>query len=293
MTLYVVLPYFNYCGFNKRRTLFIEFVRRIKCTLDIRIIIVECGRSLPWFLPVWKHYRVPETDPVWIKENLINFGVSKLPSDWKFMAWIDADLTVLNRAWVQETIQELGTSDVVQMFQTAVNLGPSGEAQKIDKGFAHMYLSGSPYSKTDKYGHWHPGYAWAVSRKAWDQFGKLLEWAILGSGDRHFAMALIGKVQESCPGNIHQNYKALLEAFQTNCKGLKLGCISGTILHHWHGDLKNRQYRERWLILSKNEYDPLVDVCIDRQGIIHLTAAGKRFEEPLAKYFLDRKEDST
>ena len=288
--LYVVLPYFNYCESKKRRTLFLDFVRRTRSPW-IRMVVVECGRDLPCFLPVWKHYRIRETSPVWIKENLVNFGVSKLPQDWQYVAWIDADLTFLNKAWVQETVQELATADVVQLFQTAVNLGPNEEAQKIDKGFAHMYLSGTPYSATDKYGHWHPGYAWACTRAAWNRFGKLTEWAILGSADRHFAMALIGKVQQSCPGTIHPNYKALLEDFQTRCSGLKLSCISGSILHHWHGDLKNRQYRERWLVLTKNRYDPLTDVGLDKHGIIHLTEKGFRLEQPLIKYFIDRKED--
>lgn len=289
--LYVILPYFNYCTFKKRRTLFVEFVWRIARLLDIRIIVVEFGRDLP-MLPVHKHYRLRETSPVWIKENLINFGVSKLPNDWKYVAWIDADLTFFNRAWVQETIHALQDCDVVQMFQTAVNLGPQGESMKIDKGFAHMYLSGSPFSKTDKYGHWHPGYAWACTRHAWNSFGKLLEWAILGSGDRHFAMALIGRAIESCPGNIHPNYKKLLGEFQQRCKDLTLGCVTGTVLHHWHGDLKNRQYRERWLILVNHSYDPLIDVGLDSHGVMHLTETGLRLEQPLIKYFIDRQEDA-
>jgi len=287
--MYVILPYFNYCGSKIRRKLFVDFVWRV-WRLNLKIVVVEFGRDLPCWMPVWKHYRLRETSPVWIKENLINFGVSKLPKDWKHVAWIDADLTFLNKVWVQETVQALEEYDVVQLFQTAVNLGSMGEALKIDKGFAHMFLSGSPFSRTDKYGHWHPGYAWACTRKAWDQFGGLVDWAILGSADRHFAMALIGRAPESCHGGVHDNYKQLLVEFQKRCKGLTLGCVTGSVLHHWHGDLANRQYRERWLVLVENRYDPLVDVGLDKNRVLHLTPAGKRLEEPLVKYFIDRKE---
>jgi hypothetical protein len=291
MVLYVILPYFNYCNFKKRRTLFIDFVHRIKYA-RVRVVVVECGRDLPLFLPVWKHYRLRETSPVWIKENLINYGVSKLPADWQFMAWIDADLTFLSPTWVQDTIKALGSSDVVQMFQTAVNMGPTGEAFKIDKAFAHMYLSGSPYHRTDKYGHWHPGYAWAITKPAYQKIGGLLSWAILGSGDRHLAMALIGRVHDSYHQGVHNNYKSLLDDFQKRCKGLTLGCVPGSILHHWHGSLDNRKYRERWLILVDNKYDPLMDVGLDKHGVIHLTLEGMRLEVPLIRYFMDRLEDA-
>jgi len=292
MTLYVILPYFNYCGFRTRRTLFLEFLQRVKRNPDIKVMIVEVGRDLPIWLPVWKHHRVRETSPVWIKENLINYGVSMLPKDWKYMAWIDADITFLDPNWAKETIKTLETCDVIQMFQTAVNMGPDGEAQKIDKAFMHMYLSGSPFTKTDKYGHWHPGYAWAITSKAWKQIGELVEWAILGSGDRHLAMALIGKALDSCPGNIHPNYKMLLAELEERCSRLVLGCLKGTILHHWHGSLKNRKYRERWLILVNSKFDPLTDVGLDHNGIIRLTAEGRRLEDQLIEYFMGRQEDS-
>jgi hypothetical protein len=289
--LYVILPYFNYCGFKKRRTLFIDFVRRISPNPCIKIVVIELGNDLPR-LPVHIHNRVTPGKHIWIKENLVNVAVDMLPDTWKYMAWIDADITFLNRNWSRDTIKELKTNDVVQMFQTAVNLGPDGEAIKLDTSFLHRYLSGDTYSKTDKYGHWHPGYAWACTSKAWTQLGGLVDWAILGSGDRHLAMALIGKVHDSYHGGVHENYKLLLNAYQSRCHGLRLGCVKGSILHHWHGSLKNRKYRERWLILVTYKYDPLIDIGLNKQGVLRLTKEGSRLEHPLAEYFIGREEDS-
>lgn len=289
--LYVVLPYFNYCGFKKRRTLFIEFVNRISRNHWIKIVVVEMGKDLP-SLPVSVHHRISTGKPVWIKENLVNVAVERLPDTWKYMAWIDADITFLNRQWARETINELKTHDVVQLFQSAVNMGPDGEALKLDTSFAHKYLSGSKYHKTDKYGHWHPGYAWACTNKAWTQMGGLVDWAILGSGDRHLAMSLIGRVHDSYHGGVHEHYKALLDAFQTRCKGMTIGCVKGTIIHHWHGSLANRKYRERWLVLVETKYDPLMDIGLDHNGVLRLTKEGVRLEQPLADYFVGRDEDS-
>ena len=292
--LYVVLPYFNYCKFQRRRELFVEFVNEIHKTKGIRIVISECLGPAPLpKLPVWKHLKFKTDNHVWIKENLINMAIGRLPDDWKYVAWIDADIRFLNQNWVQETIEELQDADIVQLFRSAVNLGPNGEALKTDKGFAYMAKgSGTVWTPTDRYGFWHPGYAWACTKDAWTRMDGLIDWAILGSGDRHMAMALIGRALGSAPGNINERYKKLLILFQAAVKDMKLSWVDGTILHFWHGSIENRKYKERWLILTENSFDPIADIKYDKNGQIHLTGRGLRFEQYLFKYFLEREEDS-
>lgn len=222
----------------------------------------------------------------------MNIGIGNLPQNWKYVAWIDADIQFLNENWVRETIRELQVADVVQMFQTCVNLGPTGEALKIDKGFGYMHKdSGTPYTKSDRYGFWHPGYAWACTKGAWIQMDGLLDWGILGSGDRHMALALVGRAADSAPGNIHENYKKLLEKFTRDCKGLKLSYVKGTILHFWHGRFEDRKYRERWQILTQMAFDPLRDIGMTETGLIQLTQPGQRLQKAIDDYFLGRKED--
>lgn len=292
--LWVVLPYFNYCKFEKRRQLFIEFVNKIHNEPNVKIIIVESSSLSPLpKLPVYKHICVTTLHYIWVKENLINLGIESLPKGWEYVAWIDADVEFLNKNWIDETIRQLKSNDVVQLFKTAVNLGPNGEALKIDKGFAYMYKgSGTPWVQNDKYGFWHPGYGWACTKRAWIQMDGLLDWAILGSGDRHMAMAWAGRVIQSCPGNINENYKKLLIEYQKLCKGFKVSWVDGTILHYWHGSFENRRYRERWDILIKNNFDPFRDVGISKNGQIFLTTDGQRLELFLLEYFSGRKEDS-
>ena len=293
--LYVVLPYFNFCGFRRRRSLFIEFVNRIHKTHGIRIVISEAmgPEPLPRDLPVWRHLRLETPHPVWIKENLVNLGVCEFPEDWKYMTWVDADITFLNVNWVKDTTTELDSYDIVQLFQTAVNLGPMGESIKIDKSFGYMYRdSGTPYTKTDRYGFWHPGYGWACTRKAFEQMNGLIDWAILGSGDRHMALAWIGRVKDSAPGTISPNYMNLLTDYQKACKGLEISYVPGTILHHWHGRFEDRRYKERWEILTKNNFDPCLDISVAKSGVTCLTRRGLRFARELQEYFTGRREDS-
>jgi hypothetical protein len=270
--------------------LFIKFVHEIQNVKGVRIVVSELVGPAPLpKLPVWKHIKNRSDSPVWMKEKLVNVGIKNLPEDWKYTAWIDADITFLNPNWVQDTVDALQANDIVQMFRTAVNLGPNNEAIKIDKGFGYMHAdSGTPYVKTDKYGHWHPGYAWACTHKAFRAMGSsLLDWAILGSGDRHMAMAWIGRVLDSCPGNIHMNYKIMLMEYQHKCQNFKVSYVPGTILHHWHGRFEDRKYRERWDVLVRHAFDPITDVTMS----LRLTQAGKRMEKDLKAYFEGRRED--
>lgn len=298
--LYVVLPYFNYCEFGRRKQLFLEFVERLRNMPAIRIVIVEAtltGKKfqLPKAIPgVFKHVGFVTEHNVWIKENLINLAVQQLPPTWYYLAWVDADITFLNRQWVVDTMKTLEHKDVAQMFQTAIHMGPNEEALKIEKGFGYMHqTSDQPYHKDAKYGFWHPGFAWAMTRTAYDKMGGLIDWAIMGSGDRHTALALIGKVEYSHPGNISEEYANRLKQLQERCNGLTLGYVRGTILHHWHGRMEDRKYQDRWKILTNGGYDPSVDLVHNKNGVIQLTTEGERLHPKLQEYFQGRKEDCT
>lgn len=297
--LYVLLPYFNYCGFQRRKQLFIDFIERLKLD-NIQVVVIEARESgkeydLPNNLKnVFLHIRLTTNDQIWIKENLVNIGVQKLPRTWKYMAWIDADVTFLNDNWAVETIEQLQQHDIVQLYHTCVNLGPNDEAMKIDTSFFYMFKkSGRDYHPAAKYGFWHPGYAWGMNRKAYDQIHGLIDFGILGSGDRHMALAFIGLVKCSHPGNIHIAYARKLLEFQERCRGLRVNYVSGTILHHWHGKIANRKYVERWQILTKNKYDPDHDIEYTKHGILQLTESGKRMTNELKQYFAGRQEDDT
>lgn len=296
--LYVILPYFNYCRFQRRRELFLEFVERYRLEPGVRLVVVEAvERGQPPQLPclserAFLHIDVAISDRVWIKENLINVAVRQLPRDWRFVAWVDADITFLDASWAHETVRRLRQADVVQMFQTAINLGPRGEALRIDRGFVHMHRdSGRPYHREAKYGAWHPGYAWACTRAAYERMGGLLDLGILGSGDRHMALAWIGRGRDSFPGGIHEGYKRGVAAFEARASGMTLDYLPGTIVHHFHGSLADRRYASRWDILVRHAFDPETDAAYDACGVLQLAGQGRRLQPDLDAYFLGRNED--
>lgn len=302
-TLYVILPYFNFCKSRRRYILFMEFLERVKKYENIKIVISEATNTEEFDLPndlegLYSHHGYKLNSEYWCKENLINLAVKQLPLNWKYIAWIDADLTFLNENWVSDTIEALKDSEFVQLFETAIHMGPHEEAMKIDKSFGYMHKKSNTEWRSDcKYGYWHCGFAWACNRYAYDKTNGLIDYSILGSGDYHMAMALINKVEESFPrekDRIHPSYYQKLKDYEALIRiyKIRLSYTPGTILHHWHGRREDRKYVERWNILYEHNYNPDQDIEYDEDGLLNLSNYGKRMEMDIMQYFIERREDN-
>lgn len=292
--LYVVAVVSNPARYQRRYELFRQFCQRMECIPNVRLVTVELQqRHRPFVTDATIQLRT--VHELWFKENLINVGVQYLPDDWEYVAWIDADIHFINDNWVNETLHQLQTYDVVQLFSHAIDLGPRGETIKIHQGFMYLYNRGVEY-KNPKYGtHWHPGYAWACKKSAFNKMGGLIDWAILGSADNHMALALIGKVDESLNHCLHPHYIQMAKTFQERCERhiqRNVGHVDGTILHYWHGAKKNRFYKDRWKILVNNQYDPMRDIKRDDNGLYQLENYNIKLRDDLRHYFRSRNEDS-
>jgi hypothetical protein len=255
--------------------------------------------------PLVSHYQFRTTDEIWHKENLINLGVQRFPHDWKWVAWVDSDVTFLRRDWAVETIEQLQHFHVVQMFQTAIDLGPTGHAFNMYNGFGYSFAENLPefhvsnggYYQGLKQGgkYWHPGFAWAMRRSAWDELGGLMDFAILGAADHHMALSLVGEGEKSLPHGIHPNYRKHVLEWQHRAAihiRQNLGYVPGTIAHNWHGKKSDRRYWDRWAILKKHNFNPERDLVRDYQGMWKLSNEGLRMRNDLRSYFRSRNEDS-
>lgn len=296
---WVVTVVSNPARYRSRYDLYQKFKKSIECA-GANLLTVELAfGDRPFEIAEEgnpNHVRLRTWDEIWHKENMINIGVSRLPSDWQYVAWIDADVHFMRHDWPAETIHQLQHHHVVQMFQQAVDLGPMGEVIKVHDGFVWSYMSGKPLPSPKKnYPHWHPGYAWATSRQTFDNLGGLLDVPILGSADHHMAWALVGNVMQYAPQAVTEGYRRHLEVWQdralTHVKR-DIGYVPGSIYHHWHGKKKDRKYVERWQILLKHGYDPDLDIQRDWQGLYALSAPGERMRADLRRYFHVRNEDS-
>ena len=240
------------------------------------------------------HIQVRSKHETWAKEAMLNIALRFLPNDWEYVAWIDADVMFVRPDWVNETIEQLQHYDFVQLFSHAQDVGPRFEPMKIHTGFMHDYYHGTQVMELDYMSPGHPGYAWAATRGALDAVGGFIDHGILGSGDRHMADAMIGKVDLGYHPDIHTNYKALCLAWQKRCltySNMNVGYMSGTINHYFHGSKNNRQYTSRWKLLVDHQYDPMTDVVRDTQGLWTLDHTRRELRDDIRRYFRARHED--
>lgn len=242
-----------------------------------------------------RHIQLRTWDEIWHKENCLNLLIRRLPQDWETVAWLDADIEFIRKDWVEETLHQLQVYKVVQMFETAVDLGPCGQTINVHKSFMAQYIKGGCYHPEHEYHYWHPGFAWAARREAIDDIGGLYDRSILGSGDRNMALSFIGKVDLSYNHRIHPDYRDNLHAYQERALdsiNYDVGYVSGSILHAWHGKKRDRRYASRWEILVDHLYSPYRDIKSDWQGVYQLTTKKHKLRDAIRHYFRARHEDS-
>jgi len=308
---WVVAVISNSVRYRSRVRLFKKFHKEMR-DAGAQMIVVELAYGRRAFEVTEEgnphHLQLRSEAEIWHKENMINLGVLRLTEvapDWKYFAFIDADISfvpshsfVERQRWISETIHQLQHYAVIQMFQHAVDLGPTGEVFAKHEGFAWSYHEGKITKQTQKYTSFHPGYAWAIRREAFTQVGGLIETAILGAGDRHMAYGMIGMMNVSIQPKLHPNYSVPLMQWQARAERYiqrNIGYLPGTIVHHWHGKKKDRKYHDRWNILVQNQFDPYTDLKRNEHGLLELvviTPRQMKLRDDIRKYMRSRNEDS-
>lgn len=322
----VVAVVSNPCRYRSRYDLYRAFERHMYAS-GVRLTTVELAHGgRPWEVTRQgdpRHVQLRTDCEIWHKENLINLGIASLPRNWEYVAWIDADLTFNRPDWAQETLQQLQHYDIVQPFSHSVNMSGDyhpiydsihrvpkpGEERKIVASWLYCHVNGIPKDAVQKKkfltaGYqmlggkyvWHSGFAWAARRSAIDAIGGLIDWAVLGSADRHMADMMVGDASWS--PMLSSGYQKLLGLYKARFDSLRgnFGYVDGLVTHHWHGSLVNRSYTDRWKLLYEYQFDPIVDLRRDWQGLYQLVDDGTPrmvgFRDSVRRYFRERDEDA-
>jgi len=294
--LNIIIVISNPCLYAKRYILLKEFVKRIEEEEEnVNLFVVEMIYEKQKFIITSSknknHLQLKTTTPLWHKENMINLGVKYLlPKNYKAFAWIDSDIEFENNSWALDTLKILnGSKDVVQLFSHCIDMDNKKNNLNIFNGFGYSFNKNKKYSKQIK-DFWHPGYAWAITRKAYEKLGGLFDKGILGSGDNIMCLSLINKYCFN--DKYHEDYNNSILEYQKKAKTLRVGYTPGVIRHYFHGSKKNRQYTDRWCILIKHNYSPINHITYDEKGIIIPTELfTDDFKNDIFKYFKERKED--
>ena len=295
--LHVVIVVSNPCQYRRRIALAHACVARLRATRECIVYVVEWAGEGQAFQVTEaehpRHLQVRSANPLWHKENLINLGVERLlPPTWRAMAWIDADIEFDNPHWASDTLKILnGCYDVVQLWSHACDLNAAEETMQVFQGFGYQHTR-STAMLAHSHHLWHPGFAWAMTRAAFEQVGGLYDLSILGAGDRNMAMAWRGMARGTLHKDMTANYRATLNAWETRAAGLRLGYVPGVIRHYYHGAKINRQYESRWTILRDYAYAPLDHVQYDEQGVLVPTpTCPVGLLTAILAYFHARQED--
>ena len=310
--LHVVCPIFNAERYRSRWALYEKFADHIEHAGGL-LYTIEAAYGDRNFAVTSRyhprHIQLRTHSDLWLKEDLINVAVSRLPRDWRYVAWIDGDVTFVRPDVIGETLHALQRYALVQMFSEAYDLSSTYKIIQKHFGFAYCFVHGIPESRPgfEESGYYylpqargpffhHPGFCWAARRDAWDTIGGLINWAILGAGDQHMARALIGQGDISCHPRIHPNYRNLVLEWERRASALQrnIGYIDGAIHHAWHGPKPLRKYATRWNILVESQYDPVQDVRRDWQGLPILNVHDARTQalrDRIRTYFAQRAED--
>jgi len=296
--LNVIIVISNPCLYAKRYILCKEFMKRFEEEEDnINLYVVEMIYPGQRFIITNKnnknHLQLKTENAIWHKENMVNLGIKYLlPSNWKAFAWIDADIEFENNSWATDTLKILnGSKDVVQIFSHAVDMDKEKNNLNFFNGFGYSFSKQKKYT-TKGSNYWHPGFAWAMTRKAYEKIGGIFDKGVLGSGDNLMALAFINKVESTLNMDYHVDYKNIILDFQKNARKLRLGYTPGVIRHYYHGSKQNRKYTDRWKILIKHQFSPLEHLKYDKTGIIMPNDSfSNEFKEDIMNYFRERKED--
>jgi hypothetical protein len=93
------------------------------------------------------HLQLRSPHQMWHKENLLNILMRRLPEDWEYVAWIDADIVFQRPDWAVETVHLLQHYKIIQLFSHAIDLGPRFEPIKTFQSFMSSFRSDAPFPR--------------------------------------------------------------------------------------------------------------------------------------------------
>lgn len=327
--LHVVTMVSNPIRFRSRYNLYKNFEKQVKdAGANLWTVEVAFGERPFAVTQADNPYDIQlRTDhELWHKENALNIGVQHLSRhvpDWKYVAWIDADVSFARPDWVEETVHQLQHHRIVQLFSQAVDLDPvhhpiqkfyhaEGNVDVFSWAYCNMHDMKSPstslknfidkkdgdscYGRGNKF-YWHPGFAWAMRRKTWDDLGGLIDYSILGAADHLMAACWTGHLDLS-PWFSEGYKRRLLEYKHRSDMYVRrdLGYVPGLLKHHWHGKKAQRGYKDRWKIFRDNKFDPDFDIKRDAYGLFSLQDRMEdrsiSLRDDIRRYFRCRNEDS-
>jgi hypothetical protein len=286
------LCYFNAIGYNNVKE-------------NVNIVLDTYKKSgIPYFTieliyPDQKPYLKKSTKVVhantimFSKENLWNLLEKSIPSKYKKIIFVDADIKFSNPDWFNMASKKLDDYDIIQPMdvvfrdlknkkQDFVEISP----ESCNYSVAYMIETTNRANAMSD----HPGYAVGIKRDIFKKINGFFEYGFYGCGDTLFWMA-ISNFYSSSVGDFLHTRKDIGKKFyeyKTNIMDydIKIGSVFDNMsVHLFHGTVKNRNYadRSKYLVQSSRANN----FFYNDDGVLEMTD-----DNSIHKYFLSRIEDN-
>ncbi len=302
--LWAITCYFNPQRYQRR----LQNYRLFREHLNIPLVTVE--HSLDGRFDLRRDeadilIQLPGRDVMWHKERLLNLALRAVPQACRNIAWLDCDVIFQSADWAARTCDALEKFPIVQPFQNVCELARDVSPQQLEhpdnlrhgRAFAYGLATGTVDAtmlvQNMRLKGWNSGLAWAGRRDALET--GFYDACIMGSGNRAILCAQLGRFDFGSQYNQMNDrwaahYLAWARQHYERING-SLGFIDGTLIHLWHGDLKDRRYADRHREFSEFLFDPAVDLAEDEHGGWRWNSDKPAMHQYVRNYFATRKED--
>lgn len=305
MKICAITTYYNFTKSNRRYQNYLTFTKN----LPFFLITVELATNDSDFQLDSNHadiyVRANSKDLLWHKESLLNIALKHIPKECDYVVWVDCDIIFKNSSLESEIYSKMEKYNLVQLFSKMYDM-TSSESQipnepEIVTGCGISYLN----DKNDFFENYlRPkdplkmrktlfGLAWASHKSIIKKYG-FYDFCITGSGDRALYCAASGQY-EVTKTSLFMNeprfnhYMCWAENFNNLIDG-KISYVDGLIVHLFHGEISDRQYRERHLQFSKFEFNPTNDLKRLEEGTFEWSNKSNVYNDFFLNYLLNRKE---
>jgi hypothetical protein len=299
--------YFNFVGYKRRLANYRLFRKHIGAPL-LSIELAAKGELVLNGEDADILIQCSDGDVMWQKERLLNYGLSRLPENCRYVAWVDCDLLFQDSGWVERAVAELQCVPLLQPFSKVIHASRQARVLEFEVNDRWMAQSsmGAALAEGGSFDDYMravmrrvagtpaSGMAWVASRALLNRHG-WFDASIIGGGDTALVCAAFNQpeiVAELHHLNAHQRkrYENWALPFGDKVQG-RVSHIPETILHLWHGELPDRLPRERHLGLREHEFDPHMDIVIGKDGAWRWATEKPALHRYLQRYFAARQED--
>ena len=181
--------------------------------------------------------------PIWYKEILLNKMIDTIEEE--YVIWIDCDLIYENLDWLKNINSVVRGKDFVQLFETINYLDENGSVLE-----SHKSIISSGSNDIDRLlgEGYKPGGSW-IGKTSILKDKKFFEKMYVGGGDTIFVYGLFGIEDGFTLRQVKKNSEYIWHGaveWIKSCKKYRLGYLDVSINHLYHGELKDRNYNERY-----------------------------------------------